>query len=240
MSSSLMPRAPRRTSGLENGRVEPAVRLGHAGEGVVGDLLVLQRQAERPLEEAVHVSERHAVAVGGRLELACVLELLDLEVAPCNVADGLLLLAVVLQAGEHPVGGEDRAGPGRRAPRGTSARSDGRPRRRSRPHTRARSRSGGARPRSAAPHPPARPGARRSARGRPRARECCACPRCRVTSANGSPAMAWASVSVAAPPASGKRLKMGERFARVARVSLSRSSFGPGWVRSCGRIRPAP
>ena len=33
---------------------------------------------------------------------------------------------------------------------------------------------------------------------------------------------------------------MGERFARVARVSLSRSSFGPGWVRSCGRIRPAP
>ena len=47
------------------------------------------------------------VAVGGRLELACVAELLDLEVAPGNVADRLLLLAVVLQPGEHPVGGED-------------------------------------------------------------------------------------------------------------------------------------
>ena len=61
-----------------------------------------------------------------------------------------------------------------------------------------------------------------------------------VASANGSPLVAWASVSVAAPPASGKRLKMGERLACVARVSLSRSSLGPGWVRSCGRIRPAP
>jgi uncharacterized protein (DUF1015 family) len=30
---------------------------------------------------------------------------------------------------------------------------------------------------------------------------------------------------------------MGERFACVARVSRSRSSFGPGCVRSCGRIR---
>ncbi len=34
--------------------------------------------------------------------------------------------------------------------------------------------------------------------------------------------------------------KMGERLALVARVSRRRSSFGPGWVRSCGRIRPAP
>ena len=36
-----------------------------------------------------------------------VVERLDLEVAPGDVADRLLLLAVVLQAGEHPVGGED-------------------------------------------------------------------------------------------------------------------------------------
>ena len=47
--------------------------------------------------------------------------------------------------------------------------SDGRPRRPARPHTRARSRSGGARPRSAARHPRARPGAPRSARDRTRA-----------------------------------------------------------------------
>ena len=33
---------------------------------------------------------------------------------------------------------------------------------------------------------------------------------------------------------------MGERLVRVALVSLSRSSFGPGWVRSWGRIRPGP
>ena len=33
---------------------------------------------------------------------------------------------------------------------------------------------------------------------------------------------------------------MGERLARVARVSFSRSSFGPGCVRSWGRIRPGP
>ena len=44
----------------------------------------------------------------------------------------------------------------------------------------------------------------------------------------------------AAPSGSGNRLKMGDRFVRVARVSLRRSSFGPGWVRSCGRIRPGP
>ena len=30
------------------------------------------------------------------------------------------------------------------------------------------------------------------------------------------------------------------RIGFFARVSLRRSSFGPGWVRSCGRIRPAP
>ena len=33
---------------------------------------------------------------------------------------------------------------------------------------------------------------------------------------------------------------MGDRLVRVARVSWRRSSFGPGWVRSCGRIRPGP
>ena len=61
-----------------------------------------------------------------------------------------------------------------------------------------------------------------------------------VTSANGSSVVTCASVSRAPPLVSGNRLKMGDRFARVARVSLSRSSLGPGWVRSCGLIRPAP
>src|ERR687891_444091 len=42
------------------------------------------------------------------------------------------------------------------------------------------------------------------------------------------------------PFGSGKSVKIEDRFARVARVSLSRSSFGPGWVRSWGRIRPGP
>ena len=33
--------------------------------------------------------------------------------------------------------------------------------------------------------------------------------------------------------------KIGERLCLVARVSRSRSSFGPGWVRSWGRM-PSP
>ena len=47
-----------------------------------------------------------------------------------------------------------------------------------------------------------------------------------------------------APPrraaGSENRAKIGDRFACVARVSRSRSSLGPGCVRSCGRIRPGP
>ena len=58
--------------------------------------------------------------------------------------------------------------------------------------------------------------------------------------ANGSAAAIWVMVRAAAPSGSPKRLKMGDRFALVARVSLRRSSLGPGWVRSCGRMRPGP
>ena len=56
--------------------------------------------------------------------------------------------------------------------------------------------------------------------------------------ANGSSPSTCSSARPRAAVGSGKRLKMGERLVRVARVSLRRSSFGPGWVRSCGRIRP--
>ena len=56
----------------------------------------------------------------------------------------------------------------------------------------------------------------------------------------GSPATVGASARQAAPAGSEKSEKIGDRLAAVARVSLRRSSFGPGCVRSWGRIRPAP
>ena len=137
--------------------------------------------------------------------------------------------------GQQPVGGEDRqAGVAQRAEEHQHV-VGARPRRRPPRRTRARSRSGGGRRRSGARRRPARPGARRSPPGRRSARACR-----RSVVANGSPAVARSSCSCAAPSGSGKRLKMGERLARVARVRRSRSSFGPGCVRSCGRIRPAP
>ena len=102
---------------LEHGRVEPAVGLGHAGERVVGDRLVLQGEAERALEEAVHVAERHPVVSGRRLELAWIVELLDVEVPPGDVANRDLLVGVLLEAGEQAVGGEDRGARGPPAPR---------------------------------------------------------------------------------------------------------------------------
>jgi hypothetical protein len=61
-----------------------------------------------------------------------------------------------------------------------------------------------------------------------------------VVVANGSVCVAGASAFHARPRGSEYRLKIGERFAFVARVRRRRSSFGPGCVRSCGRMRPGP
>ena len=54
------------------------------------------------------------------------------------------------------------------------------------------------------------------------------CPRRRSRPRTAPRSVTCASVSRAPPLVSGNRLKMGDRFARVARVSLSRSSLGPG------------
>jgi hypothetical protein len=91
---------------LEHGGVEAAVGRGHAGELAVGDRLVLQRHSKRPLEEGVHVAEGDASVIGGGLELGRVGQLLDLEVGAEHVADGDLLVPVVLQPGQQAVCGE--------------------------------------------------------------------------------------------------------------------------------------
>ncbi len=69
----------------------------------------------------------------------------------------------------------------------------------------------------------------------------------RLTVPSSSVDLAPGASAVAARAPAARR-RRGPRRARrsgrgsrcVARVSRSRSSFGPGWVRSCGRIRPAP
>ena len=156
-------------------------------------------------------------------------DLLDLEVALQRVADRLLLLAVVLQAGEQAVGGEDVQARVR-APRGTSARSGARPRRRPPRRTRARSRSGGGRRRSAARRRPARPGGRRSRRGRPSARACSSCPRRRSASANGSPPVALGERLAGRAVGIGEEAEdggeVGPRGARQAQPVLLRPRVG--------------
>ena len=145
---------------------------------------------------------------------------------------------VVLQAGEQAVGGEDEQARVVERARATSARSGARPRRRSRPRTRARSRSGGGRPRSAARRRRARAWSAAIASGSATRQSVLRVPSWSVASANGSPRRRLARAPRGrAPPASGKRLKMGERFARVARVRRSRSSFGPGMG---ALVRPDP
>ena len=65
-------------------------------------------------------------------------------------------------------------------------------------------------------------------------------PSASVTSPHAGPVTNGASASAAAPAGSEYSEKIGDRFVRVARVSRSRSSLGPGCVRSWGRMRPAP
>ena len=60
------------------------------------------------------------------------------------------------------------------------------------------------------------------------ARACCGCRRGRSPRRRARLGGLRRAPRAAAPSGSGKRLKMGERLARVARVSRSRSSFGPG------------
>jgi len=49
---------------------------------------------------------------------------------------------------------------------------------------------------------------------------------------HGSGVVECSMAAVAVPAGSSNSEKIGERFVFVARVSLSRSSLGPGWVRS--------
>ena len=133
-----------------------------------------------------------------------------------------------------------RSGPDPRARPGTSARSGAGPRRRSPRRTRARSRSGG--------------GRRRSAARRRRARRWTASIARRVLDtpepvdgavvigglAPGRRRRCAARARSRRAAGSENSEKIGDRLACVARVRRRRSSFGPGWVRSWGRIRPGP
>ena len=236
MSSSVMPERALEDDRLQHRGVQAAVGLGLALQRGVGDRLVLQRQPVGLLVEAVHVAQLHAAAAARRLELVA-RDLLDLEVAHQRVADGLLLGRVVLQAGEQAVGGEHQQPGVRERARGTSARSGARPRRRPPRRTRARSRSGGGRRRSAARR---RPAPARSSRRCPSIRHSVFVGALVVVGHGERLARRASSASPGGAAGSANRLKMGERLARVARVRASRSSLGPGWVRSCGRIRPGP
>ena len=189
--------------------------------------------------EAVHVAELHApVGLAGRLELVA-RDLLDLEVAHQRVADGLLLGAVVLQAGEQPVGGED-------CEPGVLERAQ------EHQHVAVLAlaadllgvHAGGLVAVVAVGDQQLGAGQRRLQRrdcvGVPIRQSVFCVPSWSAASANGSPVGGRLEHGRAARRRSPNRLKMGERLARVARVSARRSSFGPGWVRSCGRIRPGP
>ena len=182
---------------LEHRGVEPAVGLRHAGERVVGDRLVLQRQAERLLDGSCPCSRTRTRSspAGGSSSLR-VVELLDLEVAHerRRGSRSCLSLSSFRPVSSRWVGKIEQARVVERAEQhqhvavlalaadllGVHARGlvavvavgD---------------QQLGVGERA--------PGARRSARGRRPARACCACPRGRSPSANGSPLVTCSSAS---------------------------------------------
>src|SRR3954449_7673408 len=89
---------------LEDRGVEPAERLGLALEGAVGDRLVLERQAERALEERVDVAHLERAVAVGRAQLG-MLDRRDLEALPQR--HGERLLRVPRRLTDQAMRGED-------------------------------------------------------------------------------------------------------------------------------------
>ena len=150
MSSSLMPGDALQHQRLEDRGVEPAVGLGLAGERAVERACgVLEAQPEAAAVMGVE-EPKTPMPSSPAGSSSSVGDLVDLEELAQPVAERLLALGVVGEAGEQAVGGEDRQARvverGQRHQRVVVRR----PRRRPRRGRRARSRSGGGRRRSGA------------------------------------------------------------------------------------------
>ena len=163
MSSSVMPSDALEDERLEHRGVERAVGLGVVRERLVGDRLVLERQAEGAACGGCRCSPSPAGRCrrAGAARRARSARRRSARAASCRASPaspGRLMSLI-----RRWVGKTVRPGSSRR--RGTSARSGARPRRRSPRRRRARSRSGGGRRRSAARCRRGRPGRPRSRSG---------------------------------------------------------------------------
>ena len=201
------------------------------GERVVGDRLVLEREAERaacgscPCSRTPRGRRRPAARARAASSSS---SMSKSRVERRRGSRCCLSVSSFRPVSRRWVGKIEQARVLERA-RAASARSGGRPRRRPRPRTRARSRSGGGRRRSAARRRRARPGARRSGPGRPTRQSVLRVPSSSVTVGERLLAGHLRRASRArAPLGSGNRLKMGERLARVARVRLEPVLLRPG------------